>query len=134
MESERAARVFELCFDGRLHWLKGHTPDHSTQYQPTGERCTSVSCVILLQPDIFRARALGNITQVESSGNSSYNALWVTATRRLTSNLQFDASYTWSKSLDYNSFSTGGIVAQNSYDLAGSRGLSDFDARHRFVD
>ena len=24
-------------------------------------------------------------------------------------------------------------MAQNSYDLAGSRGLSDFDARHRFV-
>jgi hypothetical protein len=76
---------------------------------------------------------LGNITQVEGTGNSSYNALWVTATRRLTNNLQFDASYTWSKSLDYNSYSTGGIVAQDSYDLAGSRGLSDFDARHRFV-
>ena len=24
-------------------------------------------------------------------------------------------------------------MVQNSYDLAGSRGLSDFDARHRFV-
>jgi hypothetical protein len=76
---------------------------------------------------------LGNITQVEGTGNSSYNALWVTATRRLTNNLQFDASYTWSKSLDYNSYSTGGIVTQDSYDLTGSRGLSDFDARHRFV-
>ena len=47
--------------------------------------------------------------------------------------MQFNASYTWSKSLDYNSFSSQGIVVQNSYDLAGSRGLSDFDARHRFV-
>jgi Carboxypeptidase regulatory-like domain len=82
---------------------------------------------------ILPGTTLGNITQVESSGNSSYNALWLTVTRRLKQNLQFDASYTWSKSLDYNSFSTGGIVAQNSYDVAGSRGLSDFDARHRFV-
>ena len=82
---------------------------------------------------ILPGTTLGNITQVESSGNSSYNALWVTATRRLTRNLQFDASYTWSKSLDYNSFSTGGIVAQDSYHVAGSRGLSDFDARHRLV-
>ena len=57
----------------------------------------------------------------------------MTARRRLTRNLQFDASYTWSKSLDYNSFSTQGVVVQNSYDLIGSRGLSDFDARHRFV-
>ena len=82
---------------------------------------------------ILPGATLGNVTQVESSGNSSYNALWVTATRRLTNNLQFDASYTWSKSLDYNSLSTQGVVAQNSYDLDGSRGLSDFDARHRFV-
>jgi hypothetical protein len=82
---------------------------------------------------ILPGTSLGNITQVESSGNSSYNALWVTATRRFANHLQFDASYTWSKSLDYNSFSSGGIVAQNSYDLVDSRGLSDFDARHRFV-
>jgi len=82
---------------------------------------------------ILPGTPLGNITQVESSGNSSYHAAWVTATRRLARNLQFDASYTWSKSLDHNSFSTSGIVAQNSYDLDGSRGLSDFDARHRFV-
>jgi hypothetical protein len=82
---------------------------------------------------ILPGTGLGNITQVESSGNSTYNALWVTATRRLTRNFQFDASYTWSKSLDYNSYSTGGIIVQNSYDLGNSRGLSDFDARHRFV-
>jgi Carboxypeptidase regulatory-like domain/TonB dependent receptor-like, beta-barrel len=82
---------------------------------------------------ILPGTALGNITQVESAGNSSYNALWVSATQRLKRNLQFNASYTWSKSLDYNSFSTGGIVGQNSYDLRGDRGLSDFDVRHRFV-
>lgn len=76
---------------------------------------------------------LGNITQVESGGNSSYNALWVKGSQRLARGLQFQAFYTWSKSLDYNSFSTGGIVGQNSYNLRGDRGLSDFDARHRFV-
>jgi len=82
---------------------------------------------------ILPGTPLGNITQAESSGNSSYNAVWVTGTRRLSRHLQFDASYTWSKSLDYSSFSSQGIVVQNSYDLDGSRGLSDFDARHRFV-
>ena len=76
---------------------------------------------------------LGNITQVESGGNSSYNALWTSVSQRLASGLQFNASYTWSKALDYNSFSTGGIVGQDSYNLNGDRGLSDFDARHRFV-
>jgi hypothetical protein len=82
---------------------------------------------------ILPGTTLGNVTQVESAGNSSYNALWVTATQRLSKGLQFNASYTWSKSLDYNSYSTGGIVGQDAYNLRGDRGLSDFDARQRFV-
>src|SRR5947208_5635537 len=82
---------------------------------------------------ILPGTPLGNITQVESTGNSNYNALWVSATKPLTRRLQVNSSYTWSKSLDYNSLSTQGIVVQNSYDLRGDRGLSDFDARHRFV-
>src|SRR6185436_865662 len=82
---------------------------------------------------ILPGTPLGNITQVESTGNSSYNAVWVTANQRLRRGLEFNASYTWSKSLDYTSFSSGGIFVQNSYDLAGDRGLSDFDARHRVV-
>ena len=82
---------------------------------------------------ILPGASLGNITQVESGGNSSYNALWVTASTRKTRGLHWNVSYTWSKSIDYNSFSTGGIVGQDSYNLRGDRGLSDFDARQRFV-
>jgi hypothetical protein len=76
---------------------------------------------------------VGNITQIESTGNSSYNALWVTATKRLSRGLQFNASYTWSKSMDYNSLSSQGVVVQNSYNLRGDHAVSDFDTRHRFV-
>jgi len=82
---------------------------------------------------ILPGTPVGNITQAEGTGNSSYNALWLSANQRLTHGLQFNASYSWSKSLDYNSFSTQGVVGQNSYDLRGERGLSDFDARHRVV-
>ena len=74
-----------------------------------------------------------NITFREGTGNSSYNALWVTATKRLAKGLQFNTSYTFSKSIDYNSQSSQGVTLQDSYDLHGDRGLSDFDARHRFV-
>ena len=81
---------------------------------------------------ILPGQPIGNITKIEGTGNSSYNALWITANKRMTS-LQFNASYTWSKSIDYNSLSSGGVVVQNSYNLRGDRGLSDFDARHRFV-
>ena len=76
---------------------------------------------------------LGNITQVESTGFSSYNALWVSVTKRLSRGLLFDTSYTWSKSLDTNSLNSSGFVVQNAYDIPNQYGLSDFDARHRFV-
>jgi hypothetical protein len=77
--------------------------------------------------------ALGNIVQIEGTGNSSYNAMWLTATKRLSRGFQFNASYTFSKSIDYNSLNSQGVVIQDSYNLRDSRGLSDFDARHRFV-
>jgi hypothetical protein len=74
-----------------------------------------------------------NITFREGTSNSSYNALWVTANKRMAKGLQFNASYTFSKSIDYNSQSSQGVTVQDSYNLRGDRGLSDFDARHRFV-
>ena len=83
--------------------------------------------------EILPGTPLGNITQMESTGNSSYHALWVSATRRIARGFQINASYTSSKSLDYNSLSSQGVVVQNSYNLRGDRGLSDFDARQRLV-
>jgi hypothetical protein len=74
-----------------------------------------------------------NITFREGTGVSSYNALWLTAKKRLARGLQFDASYTFSKSIDYNSQSSQGVTLQDSYNLRGDRALSDYDARHRFV-
>jgi hypothetical protein len=84
---------------------------------------------------ILPGGSLGNITQVEGTGNSSYNALWASASKRFASRWQVSASYTWSKSIDYNSLSAPPTVVtvQDSYNLRGDRGLSDFDARHRLV-
>jgi hypothetical protein len=42
-----------------------------------------------------------------TEGNSSYNALQIDLTRRLSQGLQFRANYTWSKNLDMNSGLTG---------------------------
>jgi hypothetical protein len=78
---------------------------------------------------------VGNIIHVESAGNSSYNALWTSVTKRFSRGFQFDASYTWSKSIDYSSTATPPqrVLFQDSYNVRGDRGLSDYDARHRFV-
>jgi hypothetical protein len=76
---------------------------------------------------------LGNITVNESDANSSYQALWVNLVKQFSKGLQFNSSYTWSRSIDENSRNFQGVVIQDSYNIRGDRGLSDFDARHRFV-
>src|SRR5215469_4310559 len=76
---------------------------------------------------------LGNITEVTSGAGANYNALVVELNRRLSHGLQIISSYTYSKSIDENSLNTQGTILQNSLDLAANRGLSDFNARHRFV-
>ena len=82
---------------------------------------------------ILPGAGLGNITQGDSPGNSSYNALWLTATKRFSHGLQTNTSYTWSKSIDYNSLNSSTITVQDSNNVAGDRGLSDFNAAHRFT-
>ena len=81
-----------------------------------------------------RACNLSNFNQINSVGNSNYNALWVKADKHFSHGLQFLASYTYSKALDYNSLSTAeSLVIQNAYNPRGDYGLSEFDVRHRFV-
>src|SRR5207249_909713 len=80
------------------------------------------------------ACSLGNINQVNSGGNSNYNALWVTLTKHFSQGIEFLTSYTYSKSLDYNSLSTGETyILQNAYNPRADYGPSEFDVRHRFV-
>jgi len=88
---------------------------------------------VSLSSPIRPGAGLNNIVQIEGTSNSSYNALWLTADKRLSRGLQFKASYTFSKSIDYNSLNSQGVIVQDSYNLKDSRGLSDYDARHRFV-
>ncbi|HUA99791.1 MAG TPA: carboxypeptidase regulatory-like domain-containing protein [Terracidiphilus sp.] len=79
---------------------------------------------------------LGNILTSASVGNSNYSALWASLEKRLGSSIQFNTSYTWSKSLDYNSYnlaSTSYGTPQNSLDPRGDYGPSDFDVRDRWV-
>ncbi len=89
--------------------------------------------VVAATSPISPGALLGNITQVESSGFSNYHAVWASVTKRLSGGLHADASYTWSKSLDTNSLNSSGFAVQDGYDIPNQYGLSDFDARHRFV-
>lgn len=74
-----------------------------------------------------------SITERQSNSNSNYNALWMSATQTLSHGLQFNASYTYSHSIDDGSRNNEGIIYQDSTNIAASRASSDFDARHRII-
>lgn len=91
----------------------------------------SDQCMLSSSSPIDPGTPFGNLFEVDSSGNSNYKALWVTANKRFAQGLQFNASYTFSKSFDYNSLN--GNAVEDSANPRLSYGPSDFDARNRFV-
>ena len=98
---------------------------------------------LLLAPNPVLSSSLSSTGQIanalpfeyETSGAASiYNALQVGLRRQFHNGLSLRLNYTFSKSID-NAASVGGagnIVAQNYLDLQAERGLSIFDARHKF--
>ena len=79
---------------------------------------------------------VGQIAALFWNASSFYDALQTHVIRRITTSLQFDASYTWAKSIDTSSSSGVGNQFLNSiqnlpwFDPSLNRGLSDFDIRH----
>lgn len=73
---------------------------------------------------------------VSNASWSYYHGLQLEWTKRLTRNLNFQAAYTWSKSIDTTSEATfvgTGDSNQNGNDARFARGLSRFHTPHRFT-
>ena len=94
----------------------------------------------------FPGNVFGSIGQVSTVGNSHYNAFQASWDKRLAHGLQFLAAYTFSKSIDdgsgfensgFGGGGFGGFGNLRSVDPFDRKlrdyGLSNFDARHRFV-
>ena len=80
--------------------------------------------------------AFGALTEIRSNIQSKYHALVVQANRRLTNGLQFQTSWTFSRSYDNGQGSqtfTATNVPFNAFDQSGESSLSGFDRRHKFV-
>jgi hypothetical protein len=79
----------------------------------------------------------GTIRLLASDGSSTYHSLQLSAERRFAGHLGLLAGYTWSRSIDDVSALFGSVgdpgFPQNSSDLRSERGLSDFQAKYRFV-
>jgi hypothetical protein len=78
--------------------------------------------------------------QTQTTAESTYNSLQISATKRLSKGLQFLASYTYARSIDNAS---GGVIGGagidsgpifgNQLDDRANRGVSNFDRTHRVV-
>jgi hypothetical protein len=75
----------------------------------------------------------GAMTIQAPESSSNYNGLWISAERRLSHGFTLTTSYTFSKSIDFNSVGSSNPQIQNFYNIRAERALSDFDARQRFV-
>jgi hypothetical protein len=73
----------------------------------------------------------GSLVRVtQNAASSTYHAAFAQVERRLTADLSFLASYTYSKSIDEASLIDDN--ARDVYDLALDKGLADYDLRHNF--
>jgi len=79
----------------------------------------------------------GSLATIDTRRDSIYHSLQVRLEQRPWHGFSYLLAYTWSKSIDNGSellgSATEGQYAQDQYNLAGERGLSGFDTRHRLV-
>jgi hypothetical protein len=79
------------------------------------------------------------VTQVQSTGTSSYNSAQLELIRRFKNGLTFDANYTWAHSIDDISDALGVLINDSALPLDASKPISfqransEFDIRNRFV-
>ncbi len=121
-----AGTVFEIAYSGS----KGtHLQRRFDSNQPFREQELRT-----LRPNPVFA----GINIISDSSNSIYNAGAVTLRRRFNKQFFVRATYTYAKSIDESS-NTGGTIqynfsaAQDSRNLKGERGRSDFDMGHSFT-
>jgi outer membrane receptor protein involved in Fe transport len=75
----------------------------------------------------------GLLYYTDDSGNAAYNGMTLQVAKRYSSYFQFNANYTFSKTLDDGTFTTFVSTPQDLYDRSLERALSNQDVRHRFV-
>jgi hypothetical protein len=84
-------------------------------------------------------RRFNAVTQVQSIGNSTYNALQLEVLKRFSNGLSFQGSYTYGHARDdVSDFASAELIndsaqVQDPGNVAANWGPSDFDLTHRFV-
>jgi hypothetical protein len=135
--------MLEVGYAGTLgtHLLRTRSLNQALSASPAspirGTDSNTVSNVGLRVP--VEGVPADGIAMVESAGNSSYNGLEASLSKRLSSGLQMLGSYTYSKTLDsdpsnVNGSSAGATIIRGNQNAAEQRwGRASFDRTHRFV-
>jgi len=116
-----------------------HLPFHADEINDIQPTLTSGG-YLWPGPDVTRTRLFpnlgGQVSTVQWSTSSTYHGLNLSAIKRLSHGVQFQGSYTFSKSIDTGSSGIAGDTFGNSvsslplFNPQVRRGLSDFDVRH----
>jgi hypothetical protein len=120
-----------------LPWLVAAAHANGT-LKPTIAGGTLAIAPELGLPQLTGNTALVTPVEVQSTGNSTYNALQAVFHQRFSNSLQFQAAYTWAHAIDDAAdplVAVGGnrTIARNSFNLKEERGSSDYDLRHRLI-
>jgi hypothetical protein len=99
---------------------------------------TTNSALNVVQRAPYQGVAPGSLECATGYG-ANYNGMQASVTRRLRNGLQFLGSYTWSRTLDETSGSSGSqvfelwLLTNDQHNPRGSYGPTDFDRTHRAV-
>ena len=107
----------------------------TNENQPLGASTTRPFTKLAADSPVAAGKSIAsNITERNSIGHSSYNAMWSSLAKTLNNGLEFNMNFEWSKSLDINSLgSQGGNVLPDSLNPQENYGLSDFDVRLHYA-
>jgi hypothetical protein len=110
-----------------------HMPNNVNLNQPPpGSATTAISQTLRPYPQ------WGNITYAQPEAHSAFNSLQIKLQRSYSGGLTFLTSYTYGRSLDDSpgiatADSSSSAIPQNSRNLDGDYGRSNFDIKHNFV-
>jgi hypothetical protein len=145
---------FENMFPGYADPARGYTAsqalyndyfvpfvyNESTALQLIDDASSACAPCSVLGPNAFFSPQFAALSSLSSVGGGSYHAMQWSVRKRLSSDLQFDFNWTWSKSIDLASYgesfqtangSYTGLV-QNAWFPRQSKGISDYDVTHLF--
>jgi hypothetical protein len=125
--------VFSIGYYGSVgrHLLISTNPNQATGIPGSARPFTTLSATSPIDPGVS---INSNITERNSIGSSSYNAMWATLGTKMSHGVEFNMNYEFAKSMDINSLgSQGGLNLEDNTQPRLNYGLSDFDVRHHFA-